>query len=338
MGSPTAFLGKYEDIVSTGVGMLLEIGAGFTCSKLGLFKIQHFQVINSFCLKVCFIPLLARALAPKDVRQMNFMPLALATLMVFGMHILLLWILALPIADPFGTYLGIILPGVCVTYIVIGLPIFAALWDESKNAVVSIITLANDLIMTPLYLVLSKIYNIRKENKIRREKGEELQKFSLKTLGSIGLVVISSSIVIGNLTGIFWSLSRLPLCLFLVQLMKYMGDVVLPLCLFCVGGFLAQHSIIACHWLEFIGCMIVRHILSPLLVALFAAAFKCSGELTRQCIVLTCLPSAIMSYLMAENSGVGAGIASTLIFWSTIAHVPMIIAWLAVLDKLELFM
>ena len=338
MSSPTAFLGKYETIVSTGVAMLLEIAAGFACSKLKLFKIKHFQVINKYCLKVCFIPLLARAMAPKNVREMNFMPLALATLMVFGMHILLLFILVLPLKDPYGTYLGVLLPGVCITYIVIGLPIFAALWDESKNAVVSIITLANDLILTPVYLVLAKIYAIRKENKVRKDNGEPLMRFSIKMLGQIGLVVISSSIVIGNLTGILWSLTRWPLPLFLVQLMKFMGDVVLPLSLFCVGGFLAQHSIIACHWLEFGGCMIVRHILSPLLVALFATAFKTSGELSRQCIVLTCLPSAIMTYLMAENAGVGAGIASTMIFWSTIAHVPMIIAWLAVLDKLKLFM
>ena len=45
-----------------------------------------------------------------------------------------------------------------------------------------------------------------------------------------------------------------------------------------------------------------------------------------------------MTYLMAENAAVGAGIASTMIFWSTIADVPMIIARFAVLDKLKLFM
>ena len=84
--------------------------------------------------------------------------------------------------------------------------------------------------------------------------------------------------------------------------------------------------------------MLVRHIVCPLITALLAAAFRTSGELVRQCIVLTALPSGVMTYLMSENSGIGPGVASTMIFWTTIAHVPMIILWTVVLDKLNLFM
>lgn len=277
-------------------------------------------------------------MAPKNVRELNFMPLALSGLMVVGAHLALLPVFLLPLKDKFYTYLSLTLPGICVTYIVIGLPIFASLWDESKNTVVSIITLSNDLIMTPIYLILAKIYQIRRDNAEKREKGELTETFSWRILLQILKTVVTSSIVIGNLCGMAWSLTRLQLPLFLIRLMEYMGDIVLPLSLFCVGGFLAQHSMIACHWLEFIVCMLVRHVVCPLITALLAASFRTSGELARQCIVLTALPSGVMTYLMSENSGIGPGVASTMIFWTTIAHVPMIILWTVILDKLNLFM
>lgn len=116
-----------------------------------------------------------------------------------------------------------------------------------------------------------------------------------------------------------------------------MGDVVLPLSLFSVGIFLAQHSFIACHWLKFIVMLLIRHIISPLLAAVFAYLLHFNNKLARQCTLMTASPTAVACYLITSSSGIGTGAASTMIFWTTVLSVPFIIAWIAFLDKFNIF-
>ena len=52
---------------------------------------------------------------------------------------------------------------------------------------------------------------------------------------------------------------------------------------------------------------------------------------------MTAQPTAAAAYLLAEASGLGQGIASTMVFWSTIVCIPAIIFWLWLFDATGLF-
>jgi predicted permease len=54
-------------------------------------------------------------------------------------------------------------------------------------------------------------------------------------------------------------------------------------------------------------------------------------------VILSALPTAVGSYLITANSGIGAGVCSTMIFWTNIFFLPAVVCWLLVLDALGIF-
>lgn len=144
-------------------------------------------------------------------------------------------------------------------------------------------------------------------------------------------------ILIVDICGFVYAATGLKVPTYLVSLTKMMGDVVLPLSFFSVGIFLAQHSFIACHWLKFVVMLLIRHVISPLLAAVFAYLLHFNNKLARQCTLMTASPTAVACYLITSSSGIGTGAASTMIFWTTVLSVPFIIAWIAFLDKFNIF-
>jgi predicted permease len=220
-------------------------------------------------------------------------------------------------------YLSSALPSAYINYLMNGLPNFNTMWPEPENVMVAVLALSNDLITLPTYLILSSIYIIRRSNEEHVRLNDGLQeRFSIKILWRIFLRLITNPIVVGNAAGFCWAAAGWPMFPFLSNVLKYMGDAVLGLSLFCVGGFLSQHSLIACNWIHFIGCLLLRHFGMPALMAVFAAAFHASGKIARQCIVMACCPSATASYLLSDQAQTGPGVATTMIFWTTVCVVP----------------
>ena len=323
--------------MQVGIGMLIITAIGFTLGKLKVFRGEDVPILNKYVFKLNFIPLMARVIMVKKLSELNFMPLIDSILTSLATYIFVIPVIFFPWKDRFAMFLSIILPSAYINYVVSGLPVFNAIWDESEGVVVSILTLANDLLVVPAYLILSEIYIMRKNNEKRRESGEPELKFSPKQIGKILLQVIKSPILIGDIVGFVYAATGLPMPTYLKSLTTIMGDVVLPISLFSVGIFLAQHSFIACHWLKFIVMLLIRHVISPLFAGVFAFVLKFNARLSRQCCIMTASPTAVACYLITAQSGIGAGAASTMIFWTTVLSVPFIIGWIAVLDKLQIF-
>jgi predicted permease len=235
-------------------------------------------------------------------------------------------------------YLSTLLPSIYVNYLIVGIPIFDAIWDPHDNVMIAVMSLSNDLVTLPAYLILSNIYCIRRANREHIAASDGLEeKFSPRIIGRILIDLITNPIVIGNAAGFSYAATRLPVFPFLADVLKYLGDAVLALSLFSVGGFLSQQSLIACGWPHFLTALGVRHFVMPFFVALLSAAFHISGKLTRQCILMSCCPSATASYLLTDRANVGTGVASTMIFWSTVFCVPCQLLWYFCLDKLGIF-
>ncbi|EAY21205.1 hypothetical protein TVAG_283740 [Trichomonas vaginalis G3] len=163
------------------------------------------------------------------------------------------------------------------------------------------------------------------------------EKFSYKVVIKAILSVFKSPIIQGIIIGIIWSLTKLKLPVILDRLMLIAGQPIVACALFCVGGFLAQHSLIACKWSEFIIGLVWRFIVFPFFGVLFGWVMKLSNTEIRQVLAMAAVTCAVAVYPMACEIGVGQGVSSTMIFWTTILCVPVIIAWLYTLDVLKLF-
>lgn len=116
-----------------------------------------------------------------------------------------------------------------------------------------------------------------------------------------------------------------------------LGDLCLPLSLFCVGAFLFQHSLISCHWLKFLAALILRAFYGPFFAAVYSYALPLKPRLAKQCVIMAAQPTAVACFQLALAAGIGPGSASTLIFWTTLLTFPILICWVENLNGLNLF-
>ena len=412
----------YANFAQSGVSILLTMIIGYVAFKFNYLKVKSINPTNLFLLKCCYFPMIFRNIAIRDIKNMSVMPFVIGICSNITTHLLMTVIFLLPIKNKLYWYLSSVFSSVYVNYLILGFPIFNAIWDENENITVSIMALSNDLINIPIFLTLANIYNIKKEREMRQQGSDgqndsttskeslqnscsineiteetdymessieegfekEIQEeekrdylsqeisskssadgesmhsfeipvdhesknstnvaekdnqsmFSCRFFGEIAKRVLTNPFVLGIIIGFIWGLIGLNLCNYVETLTRTLGSSVLALCLLCVGGFLSQHSIISCGYIQFIGCVLVRHILFPLVVCCYSLAFGIPPRLARQCIILSCLPTATGAYPVSAGVGVGEGVASTMIFWTSIVCVPFQMLWLYVLDKAEFF-
>ena len=328
----------YLNVIQVGVAMIIIIAIGFVLAKLKIINEKQSAPMNQMTFKLGMLPLVARAIAPKDLATLDFRPFGIAALMSVSTYIVVaIIIFLLPLKDRFGTFLATILPCTYINYIISGIPVFNSLWPPEENIVVSLMTIANDLITAPIYLTLVGFYNVQQNNIQRKIDGLEPEKFSIKVLGGILLNVIKSPILIGNIVGIIYAALPIGYPIFLQWALQFCGDIVFSLSLICVGVFLAQHSLMSCHWLQFIFCVFVRFFVGSIIAGLYCYAFGMSARISRQCMIIGAQPTAVASYVLSSGAHLGEGVASTLIFWTTVLTVPAIIVWFSILDGLGIY-
>ena len=331
-------MADYSGVIQVGASMLATIMIAFVLCRFKLIPVASIGCMNRFLLKCCYLPLLASDIAVRDLYEIYFTPAIVSAVTIISCQILLAIAFLLPLHGRFLYYVSSLLPAVFINYLIVGIPVFNAIWPESENVMIAVMTLGNDLLIVPSFLVFSNIYQRRKRNKQHELDGDGIvEKFSPKLLGQIAMRVLLNPIVFGSILGYVYAGTGWKMCPFLGNLMNCLANAVLALSLFCVGGFLSQHSFIACHWAHFLVCILIRHVGFPGIVALLSMAFKLSGRLTRQCVLMACNPAATGGYILAADAKIGQGISSTMIFWSTLLCVPMQLAWLYTFDSLNLF-
>lgn len=328
---------NYSNVIQVGLGIILMILVGFFLSKTKIIASDTFHKLNSFQFKACFIFLVASNLARRDIYSFNLMPFCIGALSLISTLLVYTIIFLFKFEDKFEVFLSTVLPAIYVNYIIIGLPIFNSIWDENDNVIVFIICLSNDIVTVPIYLVMSTLYNVYKSNREHREKGEEEEKFTLSSCFAILKSIFINPIILGYVVGVSWSLLKLPIFTFFDTILIYMSQIVFAGSCLCVGAFLAEHSLISCPIVQFICCLIGRHIIMPAFSLLFCKLLKIKGKVAKQCVVMMALPTAVASYLLTSNCGVGQGVASTMIFWTNMIFLPAIIVWMIVIDKFNVF-
>ena len=325
----------YSNVIHVGVSMLLLIILGYVCTKFRWVPKEESDILNRCTFKIAFFSLTLRSLAGKDAATMNYFPLAIGSLMAVTVYILMALILVYPnFKDKYATYLSTVFPANYVNYVISGMPIFTALWDVSESTMIPMITLANDLVTSPIFLAMCALYKIHKH---KETHPDEPPPTCAQVAREVVLRMLKNPILLGNLVGLVYAGTALPVSTMLSQVFNMLGDMCLAYSLFCVGAFLSQHSFMSCHWLKFVTALVVRLFIGPIIAGIYSWALGLSPRLARQCIIIAAQPTAVACFTLTDSAGVGSGAASTMIFWSTALTVPALIVWFTVLNALHLF-
>lgn len=326
----------YINVLQIGIGMIILIVCGYVLAKLDLVEYSDVVPINRFSFRFGFIPLAARSLTTKRLLDLDFTPFFVAALMSLSCSALLTVSFLAPVKNKFELFLTSSLPANYINYIITGLPVFNSIWDESENVLVSMMILANDLVTSPFFLACAGVYFVMRENEERRARGEGPQKFDSKILLSIIKRIVVSPILEGNVFGLIYAATSMPTPCIIKRIMKLLGDIIVPLCFFSVGVFLAGKSLISRPWYQFLLCLITRIFIGPAFAGLFAYALGMSNRGIRQCIIIGSQPTAVSCFIMCQDANIGSETASTMVFWTSIMCVPVVILWFAILDGLNI--
>lgn len=331
---------NYTKVLHIGGAIIIEIAFGFIACKFRFIKPAAINSLNRFALKCCFLPMIARQIAVRDLKTLSFLPLGVLVLTVITCSIILGIVCGLSkcFKDRFYMFLSTFLPVNHLNYLIIGLPMFQSIWGEEESIIAAVSNMCNDFSAIPLYFAITRIYQVNQNNKLHEEANDgQIEKIDWHLPIDILIRVFTNNFMIGNILGFVYAATGFDMCPYLWNLMKYLADSVLALCMFSVGGFLCEHSIIACNFLHLLVTLILRHIVFPIIAALFCFLFKTKNQLARQITIMATTPSSSASFLLSSLNQTGPGVASSMILWSTILYIPFIILWLYVLDSLHIF-
>ena len=340
-------MGYEVDVIQVAAACIMVILIGYCLSRFKIFSPDEFKNLATFNSNVPFAFFLFRALAPRKIREISFFPLWDSLLMSASTQLLVaISCVVLPLKDKLYTYLSTVVSSCYINYLIIGLPIFNSIWGTDYDQVPAICTFTHYVLLVPVFLVLAQLWNIMNDKKNAEQDGVEngqestpqsKRKITIKDVGMAFWVTLKTPLLVGNIIGLIWSAIGIPYPPFVDHLARFFGDVVMVTALVGIGRFLQVHSILACSWIQLLTCLAIRFFVCPGFAALFAWALKLDGRLSRQCTILSCLPAANAGFVLGNSVGVGANVASAMVFWSLLLIVPILIFWFFIFNTFNLF-
>ncbi len=167
--------------------------------------------------------------------------------------------------------------------------------------------------LVPVYNVLAAIVL----SSSQRRAGKRSAVFK-KTL----INVAENPLIIACVAGLFVKLSPIQIPLVFERTFQALGDTALPLALLGIGVSIATASI-GGNFMTVFTASILKLILSPLIALAFSVLLGLSGQMTQIALILAACPTAVASYVMAQQMGADAGLASRAVVVSTVGAFPV---------------
>ncbi len=192
----------------------------------------------------------------------------------------------------------------------IGLPIIIYSFHGSQNAEQMQNTAAIVLgFIVPFYNILAVIVLLASQHKIDRH-----------IFTKIFRSVLANPLLIACVAGIIYSASALKIPIAAARTIEAVGQMALPLALLAIGATLAQGQITGQKNFAFIAS-IIKIALTPLIGFCFALLIGLGGGETRIALIYLACPTAVLSFIMAENLGGDAKMAAAIVFISTVLSI-----------------
>jgi len=164
------------------------------------------------------------------------------------------------------------------------------------------------------------------------EQGGKRQKLRV---GRVLLDVAKNPLIIASFIGMLFSVFQIPLPLFLSRAVGDLGQIATPFALLLLGG---QFD-----WKRLKGNLRLAGLATALRLVLVPAAFVAMGvwlgfrgEELGAILIVFCAPTAISSYVMAQNMGSDDELAGQLVLTTTLFSSVTIFLWVTVLRAMQL--
>ena len=382
----------YIDIIQVGGAILIAIILGYAMAKFQWYSFTDFKILNTFTSKISLPFLMFNALCKTSIRKINFQPLLVVFLMNISSHIVLLLIFLFPLKSKLRKYVTSTISSCYVNYIIIGLPIFTAIWGEEAATTIVICPFVHYFMVVPLFVVLSKLVHILEDsndasnpnNALQNNHNEnqnsdlqvssnvtntnntndanndnyantnnanantistinnnemenEKKKLTWKDVRDAFISSLKTPILIGAFIGLIWSCIGWTAPLFFLQLSSMYGRLVTTFALFSIGSFIYKNSLFACSIPQLLLSIFIRFIFAPLISIVWSIVLKLPPTVARQCSILGTFPLSTVAYALSVDQDIGTEATSSVVFFTSILVVPMIMWWFYFIDICGLF-
>ncbi len=192
----------------------------------------------------------------------------------------------------------------------IGLPIIIYSFHGAQNAQQMQNTAAIVLgFVVPFYNILAVIVLLASQHKIDRH-------IFIKIFSA----VLTNPFFIACVAGIIYSASALKMPLAAARTLEAVGQMALPLALLAIGATLTYGQISGRKTFAF-AASIIKIALTPLIGFCFALLIGLGSGETRIALIYLACPTAVLSFIMAENLGGDAKMAAAIVFISTVLSI-----------------
>lgn len=129
--------------------------------------------------------------------------------------------------------------------------------------------------------------------------------------------VLRNPLIVATLAGLLVNLSGLPLPVFLMDAARYLGDMVLPLALICIGGTLDLRQLRRLDS-RATAASVWKLVLTPLVAVAAGLLMGVQGDALTVLFLLAASPTATVSFVMVQAMGGDARLAANIIVQTTL--------------------
>ncbi len=205
----------------------------------------------------------------------------------------------------------------------IGLPVVLYALDGAGLA-----TPANEALALLAIVPMIPVYNIVAVLVLLRSRGNESIDYA-RHGGKLLHAVITNPLVVSCVAGVTFAYSGLPLPLLLDRTLSAVGQMALPLALLGIGASLRVWAIREGGWAA-VAATGIKVIAAPLTGYGLARLLGISGLELQITLLYLSMPTAVMSYVMADRMGADGRLAGSIVVVSTLAAMPVLAFVLAV--------
>lgn len=307
---------NYLNALYIGIGMILTVLIGFILGILGIFKPNSARRLDKFITEIIHIPLLIYAVGSKKIGNLLFSPFGCACLSSFIIFSFCLMLLFFPISHSEEYISFIHSASTHLNLIVIGIPLFDALWPTDDTAILPLIGLANEVITLPLYSLFFEFTRKTKE-----------PKFTSKYWKDFFISICTSKLFLGNAIGAIWSATGLKFPIAIEYALKFLADGVLSLSLLSIGVFMFFRPFKPANWKAFIPALVVKEVIYPMLIFIFCRLFNVKKDHSIQASFHVTIGCGNAVFLLAKKTRRLPKTSSSYVIWSTILSLPLSILW-----------
>lgn len=305
--------------VSVVLPLCIYIGIGLWAGRLGYLNPAAGKEMNKVVFKMLFPLLMFDNIlnAGQQLREGDLSVVPFIALLVLVEFLLLLAIV--PFFIKSRPRQGSFIQG-CFrsNSVLFALPVVTTLCGEENTGIASVCL----AVVVPLYNILSVIL-------LESKRGGKV------SVRGILKGIITNPLILGTIAGFLFLMTGLEFPALLSKPLKTLTSLVTPVSLIILGASLKFDGIRSdlgqlC-WVSLVKLLII-----PLVTVLAARLFGYSGIALTSVFALSCVPTAVSSYTMAEQMGADGPFAGEIVAFTTVLSMLTVFLWVTALSFLGL--